>query len=105
MTKVNDLKLGTFMVIRVDGTESLIEEQPTIRKVYVAIGCDVIDTVILVRNGNGETADIVMMVDDCGMIDGKPVNPKATELYHSVCRPGAGSIHGDVAIVRDEDFA
>jgi hypothetical protein len=64
---------------------------------------------LLLRHCNPETqfeAEIVMMVDDTGMIDGKPINPKATELYRGVCRPGTPySIHGDVAIVNDEDFA
>lgn len=36
----------------------------------------------------------------------KPLNEKATALYHSVCVPGTTHrIVGDVAIVRDEDFA
>lgn len=36
----------------------------------------------------------------------KPVNAKATELYHAVCKPGTThQIVGDVAIVNDEDFA
>jgi hypothetical protein len=40
------------------------------------------------------------------MCDGKPVNPKATALYHAICKPGTlHSIHGDVAIVHDGDFA
>lgn len=48
----------------------------------------------------------VMIVDDTGMIDGKPVNPEATKLYHSICIPGTvHCIHGDVAIALDKDFA
>jgi hypothetical protein len=36
----------------------------------------------------------------------KPVNAKATELYHQQCRPGTShQIVGDVVIVPDEDFA
>jgi hypothetical protein len=47
-----------------------------------------------------------MIVDDTGMIDHKPVNAKATELYRAKCNPGTPfSIHGDVAIVNDADFA
>jgi hypothetical protein len=39
------------------------------------------------------------------MIDNKPVNQKATALYHAVCRPGTlHQIHGDVVIVSDRDF-
>jgi hypothetical protein len=41
-----------------------------------------------------------MFVDDTGMIDGEPVNPKTTALYHAVCKPGTiHCIHGEVVIV------
>jgi hypothetical protein len=92
---------GSYWIIRVDGSATLYEERPTLRQICAAIGCTVIDTVILDRK-----KEVVMIVDDTGMIDGKPVNAKATELYHAVCKPGTiWSIHGDVAIVNDEDFA
>jgi len=42
----------------------------------------------------------MMFVDDTGVIDGKSVNPKATALYHAVCRPGTvWKIRGDAVIV------
>lgn len=92
---------GTYKIIRVDGSETMVSEKPTISKITRAIGCGCIDTVILDRR-----ARVVMIVDDTGMVDGKPVNPKATELYHGICRPGTVfSIHGDVAICHDGDFA
>jgi hypothetical protein len=92
---------GSYWIIRVDGSETLYEEPPTFRQILPAIGCTVIDTVVLDRK-----RELIMIVDDTGMIDGKPVNPKATELYHAVCKPGTvHAIHGDVAIVNDEDFA
>jgi hypothetical protein len=99
-----DVKRGEYRIIRVDGTETLIEEKPRLKSICAAIGCESIDTVILtVRRAEPE---IIMLVDDTGMIDHKPVNPKATELYRAVCRPGTPySIHGDVAIVNDKDFA
>lgn len=47
----------------------------------------------------------VMLVDDLGHSKGLPVNDAATELYHSVCRPGATwEIRGDVVIANDSDF-
>ncbi len=96
------VKRGEYKIIRADGTEEIISQRPTLSAVHKAIGCDCCDTVILTR---GSDEPIVMMVDDTGMIDGKPVNPKATELYHSVSRPGNPySIHGDVVIVNDGDF-
>lgn len=67
--------------------------------IYKLIGASCCDSVNL-RNG------MVMLVDDTGLIDGKPLNPEATKLYHSVCVRGTTHpICGDVAIVRDADFA
>lgn len=67
-----------------------------LRKLIAADGFDTVD----LRDGR------VMIVDDTGMVDGKPVNKEATELYWSVCRSGTTHpICGDVAIARDEDFA
>jgi hypothetical protein len=104
-TTVIEIKRGEFRVIRVDGTEELIEEKPTIGKIYHALGVTCCDSVTL-RFGNGREDTLVMMVDDTGAVGGKPVNPKATELYLTRCKPGtAWEIHGDVAIVNDEDFA
>ena len=98
------VRRGEYRIIRVDGTEELVEEKPTFDRVYKAIGCDCVDTVILDKRTSLPTQ--IMMVDDTGMIDGKPVNPKATSLYHSICKPGTiWAIHGDVAIVHDGDFA
>ena len=95
------IKRGTYKIIRVNGTEETVPERPTLPAIYKAIGCDTIDTVMIDRR-----SQIVMIVDDTGMIDGKPANAKATALYHSVCRPGTvHQIHGDVAIANDEDFA
>jgi hypothetical protein len=94
-------KRGEYLIIRVDGSEEVVTGKPTLEKVYAAIGCECIDTVLLDR-----ASETLMMVDDTGMIDGRPINAKATKLYHSVCRPGTvHSIHGDVAIVNDGDFA
>ena len=47
------------------------------------------------------------LVADNGHARRLPRNAEATKLYHSVCRPGVmlTSIVGDVAIVRDADFA
>jgi hypothetical protein len=98
------VRRGVYVILRVDGAVERYEEKPTIRKVSRAIGADTLDTVILKRHGDHPT--VVMMVDDTGMLDHKPVNPKATDLYLGICKPGTiWSIHGDVAIVHDGDFA
>ena len=95
------IERGTFKVIRVNGAEETVAQRPTIDMVHAAIGCGCIDTVQIDRPNQ-----TVMLVDDTGLIDGKPVNRKATMLYRAVCRPGTlGTIHGDVAICNDEDFA
>ena len=81
-------------------------------------GCKTFDTVNL-KDGR------IMMVDDDGWetntVDhgnghieivpiapknGKTINPEATKIYHSICRPGTThQIVGDVVIALDEDFA
>ncbi len=96
---------GEYLIIRTDGTEELIREKPTIETLHRAIGCGCIDAVNLDRKRPPET---VMIVDDTGMIDHKPVNAKATALaqaaWKAAGRSSSYSIHGDVAIVHDEDF-
>jgi hypothetical protein len=91
---------GTYKIIRTDGTEMMHTGKPTIREITQLIGCKGLDTVTIDRKKR-----TVMFVDDTGMIDGKPVNAKATALYRAVCKPGTvHSIHGDVVIVNDGDF-
>jgi hypothetical protein len=98
---IPDIRRGEYLIIRVDGTETRVEEKPTLHKLYRDIGCQCADTVTL-----DHKRQILMFVDDTGMVDGKPVNPKATALYHGRCKPGTVfAIHGDVAVVNDEDFA
>lgn len=78
---------------------SLMGSSPTLSKIHQLLGCKCFDSVTLDSNGT------VMIVDDTGIIDNKPVNAKATKLYLGICRPGAtGEIRGDVAIVNDNDF-
>jgi hypothetical protein len=90
-------------VIRVDGTEEPLDTPQTIAQINKLIGANGLDTVNLRHLGAPRQ---VMFVDDTGMIDGKPVNPKATALYHANCRPGTTHpVCGDVAIVFDQDYA
>ena len=95
------MQLGQYKVIRVDGTETVHVGKPSVKAIAMLIGCDGLDTVTLDRR-----RQTVMFVDDAGMLDGKPLNPKATALYHARCKPGTvHAIHGDVVIVNDGDFA
>ena len=92
------MEAGYFKVIRTNGTETMHEGKPTFEEVKRLIGCDCLDTVTVSRT----RSRMKMYVDDSGMIDEKPVNLKATALYHSVCRPGTvHQIHGDVVIVQE----
>lgn len=95
--------MATYAVIRVNGSTTDVattrKGSALLREVCKEIGADTIDTVNL-RDGR------VMLVDDTGMVDGKPRNEQATQLYWSVCKPGiVHPICGDVAIAMDEDFA
>jgi hypothetical protein len=104
---------GKFKIIRTDGTEEIFNLKPTIQRVKLAIGAVTIDTVMIGKNPANGPPETVMIVDDIGtgfigverVGPTKPVNEKATVLYHSVCRSGTPhQIHGDVAICNDRDF-
>ena len=101
--KLIDVHPGEYRILNVDGTESLIDERPTIRRLLLQIGAETIDCVTLRMTRPA----IVMIVDDTGMLDHKPVNQKASELMRAT-RGGPDypyDIHGNVAIVNDDDFA
>jgi hypothetical protein len=103
---VIDIRQGEYRIIRTDGRKILVEQKPTIRGIHRDIGCECCDSVTLQFGDYGHIPTIVMVVDDTGMLDGKPVNDKATALV----REARGQdypyfIHGDVAVVNDEDFA
>jgi hypothetical protein len=106
-----------ILIIKTDGTEKTIEatRARAITAIRKEIGAQYTDIVNL-RDGR------VMFVDDNGYhtkaIDHgngrieiktlgakKPVNEKATKLYHRVCKPGTThQIVGDVAIAKDSEF-
>ena len=92
----------TRRIIHVDGAETSLKHKRSMSEIARLIGADACDSVSL--NHLGRPLQ-VMLVDDTGMIDGKPVNAKATALYHANCRPGTTHpICGDVAVVFDRDF-
>lgn len=95
---------GQWKVARVNGIVEVFLGRPAIREVCQAIGADTLDGVNLRQAGR--PTGIVMMVDDTGFVDRKPVNKVATEIYHALCVPGTThQICGDVAFVNDADFA
>lgn len=93
------MKTIKLHLITVAGAESdhEISRRDSFRRIYELLGCQGCDCVNL-RDGR------VMIVDDTGLIDGKPINLKATALYHSIYDT-PNPIAGDVAIALDEDFA
>jgi hypothetical protein len=98
------MKSGEYKILRVDGTETLIREKPTIERIYEAIQCDRIDSVCLTKDlCTGEPLEL-MLVDDTEMVDHKPVNAKATLIAREVRYDDPWVIHGDVAIVNDKDL-
>lgn len=104
-------------IIRTSGAQEQhnVRAAEVITEIEKLIGAGCLDTVNL-RDGR------VMFVDDNGyetetvtkapghfelrpVKARKPVNPEATKLYHSICRPGTThQVVGDVALVRDADF-
>lgn len=97
------MKAVTRKVIRVDGTVEELASKMPLRSLAQTIGADTLDTVPMRHMGSPLH---VMLVDDCGVLDGKPVNEEATKLYLANCRHGTThSICGDVVIVPDGDFA
>lgn len=99
------MKKGTFKVVRVDGSVENYNQKPTLDLIYEKLGVDCIDTVTITRDRWGKASEI-MLVDDNGMIDNKPVNDKATAIMQALHKDGfyPYSIHGDVAICHDADF-
>jgi hypothetical protein len=74
------------------------QERPVIKQMADEIGADVLDFVRL-KDGR------MMAVDDVGHAKQLPVNPKATDLYHKVCRPGTThQIRGDVVLFLEDEF-
>ena len=107
-------------IIRADGTEQDLPGPLPYRELAKMIDARACDTVALRHLGQPLH---VMLVDDYGyetetitlrpgLIEQrpvralKPVNVKATALYHAECVPGTThQIVGDVVVVPDDDFA
>jgi hypothetical protein len=108
----------TMLLIKCDGSEQVIAFD---RKTYLGKIRELIDAKSLdfVRIGKLENLDLVMAIDDLGYETEtiehggnrfelkpvralKPINPKATELYHAICYTGTThQIVGDVVILHD----
>jgi hypothetical protein len=91
-------------ILRTDGAVENCAEVCSISRIRELINAPSgLDTVSLHHLG---PPLMVMLIDDTGFLDGRPVNPKATALYHANCLPGTTHpICGDVFICPDDDFA
>lgn len=90
----------TYYVVRTDGRIDTAETAPLTAMMVIkkAIDAESLTTVNL-RDGR------VMLVDDCGHGKAKPINPNATRLYWSICKPGTHwTIRGDAVVCNDVDF-
>lgn len=88
-------------LIRTDGTQQVLDARPSFDEIRRLIGCDALDYVTINRR-----RQTLMLVDDTGVIDGKPVNAEATRRYHRICKPGTvHQVHGDVVILDDTSNA
>jgi hypothetical protein len=94
-----ELERGQYLLVKTDGTEVMgllkREDLPHFSSLIDAEICDVVKLPL------GK----VMIVDDVSHDKQKPVNPKATALYHAQCVKTDWLIRGDVLIAYDADFA
>lgn len=91
--------MASVEILRVGGGREVhdLPRHRLLQSIQRLIGCACCDAIHL-RDGR------VMLVDDVGMVDNKPINPGATAVYHGIYS-SPYSIHGDVAIVLDKEFA
>ena len=90
-------------LLRTDGSVEELPRGLTMRQIEQLIDAHGLDTVTLHHMG---LPLYVMVVDDLGHGNGKPVNKQATHLYLQNCKPGTTHvIRGDVVIMRDDDSA
>lgn len=95
---------GQYRIIRVDGTETVVHEKPTIKAVQEAMRCDYVHAMTLTRDNKHQDV-VVMFIDDTGKADAKE-NERAAALAREAYGPKwPWIIHGDVVIANHGDFA
>jgi hypothetical protein len=92
--------MATVEILRVGGGHEVHElpRHRLLQAIQRLIGCTCCDVVNL-RDGR------VMLVDDTGLVDGKPTNDAATAIYRRKAPSSPYPIAGDVAIAHDKDFS
>lgn len=111
--------MSQVTILRTDGTIEDHERKDSgsglINWITRQIGAECTDSVnlrdgrVMIVNDRGYEVETI---EDAGHITLRPtkallpLNDKATEIYHSICRPGVThQIVGDVAIAWERDFA
>jgi len=87
---------GQYLILKVDGSNYLVDAKPTFAAIKNSIGADHIGMVILIWS-SGHVPDLVIMFDNTGLID-KPLNEGAAAVTHT-------DIYGNAAIVHNADLA
>jgi|SRR5688572_18646771 len=95
------MKTRRITVIRVNGTveEHNVPADSIFSEVERLINAQCLDHVTF--------SDKVLWVDDIGIAKNLPVNPEASKMYQSKCRPEVRStcfLYGDAAITYESDF-
>ena len=91
-----------FLPVAGDRQARVIEKRGAIKTIRSMIGAPIATDTVNLRDGR------VLIVDDTGLLDGRPVNPAATALFRSIyplAEENKTNIHGDCVIAVDEDFA
>ena len=92
---------GHYVVLRTTGAIERGEFPKGVRlleTVHKLIDCEAIDAVMIDREH-----EIVILVDDVGVLIDKPINHIATALYHATRRT-SNPLVGDAVVCHDRDF-
>ena len=92
-----------YTILRCNGRHEAIDQVPTFEAMEQAISCTAFDAVPIGK-ANRPPDDEILLVDDTGLLDGKPINPEATLLYWRVAPSQRHCIHGDAILTRDRYF-
>lgn len=70
-----------IVVLKADGTERELTQFPSMAMLHLSVGGSIEHVRVVDRVMNGQPIYTSMYVNEEGLIDGKPRNEKATELY------------------------
>jgi hypothetical protein len=91
---------GHYQILRTDGSEAVVENRPTLDQLHRDLDCECTESIWIDREH-----ETIMVIDDSGMLRKRPVNAKATApVKQAYGQDYPYAIHGDVALVNDEDF-